>query len=299
MDYFDIIRKAAKITFKHKFLWLFGFFAASSYSSLNLYNYSGSDINKIYQGDPQKIFDNISSYLSERWILFAVVGGIILLLLLIFAILNFISQGALIGCVNHIDLKKKTGIGHGFQTGGKHFFRILGIGFLGGLAVVIALLVLGAPIAMLFAYQLFGRALILLLIGLIIFIPLSIVVHFITTFGKRYAVIHDMKILNAMKMAFNLFVKNIGASILMGLLLFIIGMAAAIALLIAIFIVAIPFIALGFIAYAALKFIGILLVIIIGAVVLIALSVVYSAIISTYQSCVWTLFFKELGHKKE
>jgi len=292
MDYLDIIKRAAKITWGFKYLWVFGFLAGvssggfSSYNSSGTGNYSGADM--------QAATSTVKDFLFDNWLWVALILAVLLLIGLVFFILSVISQGALIGCVDKIDKGERTGFKDGLSMGYKKFWRILVMGIIGGLILLVAMLILGVPVGLLFYFGMYIRAIILLLFALLIMVPLFVVVFFINNWGLRYAVIEDNKIIAAWKKGFALFKNNLSSSLIMGLLMFCIAMVAGIVFLIVALIIIIPFVAIGFASYIVAQGIGVAVVAAMGGVLFLIFVIFINAILSTFQSTSWTLMFKEI-----
>jgi hypothetical protein len=154
------------------------------------------------------------------------------------------------------------------------------------------------PTALLFAFKLFFRGFILLLIALMIFIPLSVVVFFLAIYSRRYAVIKNNKFVESAKKSFKLFTGNLIPNILMGIIVSLIGFLATLAFAFITITIAIPFIFLGFASYLIAKGIGVALVVTLGVLLFIVAVAFFNAIMSTFQSTVWTLTFRALEGQK-
>ena len=293
MDYFDIIKRAAKITWRFKYLWIFGFLAGISSGGFSSYNSGGTG--DYSSPNIQAATITVKDFLVDNWIWVALVLAVLLLVGLVFFILSVISQGALIGCVDKIDEGEQTGFKDGLSMGYKKFWRILVMGITGGLVLLIAMLILGVPVALLFYFSMYVRAIILLLFALVIMVPLFVVVFFLNNWGFRYAVIENNKIMPAWKKGFTLFKDNLSTSLIMALLMFCIAMAAGIVFLVIALIIIIPFIVLGFASYIVAQGIGVAVVAVMGGVLFLIFAIFINAILSTFQSATWTLMFKEIA----
>jgi len=292
MDYSDIIKRAAKITWRFKYLWIFGFLAGASSGGFSSYN-SGST-SDLSGADMQTAISTVKDFLFNNWLWVALAVVALLLIGLVFFILSVISQGALIGCVDKIDAGAKTSFKDGFLMGYKKFWRILVMGIVGGLVLLVAMIILGVPVGLLFYFDMYIRATILLLFALLIMAPLFIVVFFINNWGFRYAVLKDQKIVTSWKKGFELFRNNLSSSLLMALLVFCIAMAAGIVFVVVALIIIIPFIVLGFASYIVAKGIGVAVVVVMGVLLFLIFAIFVNAIMSTFQSATWTLMFKEI-----
>lgn len=298
MDYFALVKKAFQITIKNKYLWLFGFFVGTSSGSYNYYSGgSGSGNSGSGNYSYQQFVNDARNFLADNWIWITVIGLLILAVIIFFLVMRILSQGALIGSVDKIDNAKNSSIKDGFKIGRKSFWSVFGIGFLSGITIFIAIIILGVPIMFLFVYKMYVRGVILALIGLVIFIPLTIVVNYMAVYGYRYVVLKNKKAIESLKLAFNLFIKNIWPSIVTSLILMLVGMMVMIATIILIIALGIPFLILGLLAYLAAKWVGAMIVIGLAVVVFFVLMTFLGAAISTFQSSLWTLTFKELIKK--
>jgi len=129
MDYFGIVKKAFHISFKNKFLWIFGLLASGAagfqgYNSLPNSFTNGSEWSKYTNGSGN--FDFVTFWANY--------GGIILILMLVlvllaiaFFVLNIISQGALVSSVERISSGEKPDFYDGFHDGWHQFWRVWGM----------------------------------------------------------------------------------------------------------------------------------------------------------------------------
>lgn len=297
MDYFGLVKRAFQITIKNKYLWLFGFFVGASGGSMNFYNGGGGNTagtRGINNYSYDQFTRDAGNFWSDHWTLITVIGLAILLIGLFFLVMRILSQGALIGNVNKIDQGKSSSIREGFGFGKKNFWRVLGAGILLGLVIMIALLVLGTPIALLFYYKMFLRGVILALIALVIFIPLSIVINYMGIYSYRYVVLKNKQVIESLKLGFNLFAKNIWQSIVFSLILMLVGIVVAIGSILVVIAIGIPFAIIGIIAFSLAQWIGAGIVIAIGILAFLVIMVVIGSAVATFQSSLWTLAFKEL-----
>jgi len=301
MDYIGIIKRAFQITIKNKYLWLFGLLAGAGGGggSYNFYNGGSGDLSNVANRNFRSPYLQMRNFLTDNWIWIAVIIGIILVIGIILLILSIISQGALVGCINKVDNNKKSGIKDGFKIGKNYFWRVLGLGLLTGIVIFAAVIILGIPIMMLFYYKMIGRGILLVLVALLIFIPLAVVINYMTVFGLRFIVLKNKKVIESLRLAFDLFMKNVWPSIAMSLIMMAVGLVVGMIMIIAFIVVAIPFVILGFIAYFIAQWMGVVIVVILGMLVFFFLSFLLGSIMSTFKSGVWTLAFKELtGIKK-
>ncbi len=129
MNYMGILKKAYKLALEHRFLWIFGILGGG---------YGGIKISNApqFSGDSQtwEQFANQlngvtwQSFWSQYGNLVAAAGILLLVVAIALAILNIISQAALIGSVNKLQVGHKTDFSDGFMIGWHNFWRVLGVG---------------------------------------------------------------------------------------------------------------------------------------------------------------------------
>ena len=275
MDYGGLVKRALDIMWKFKYLWVFGFFLEF-----------GSGTGGWFGNLPEKIKLPLGDFLSG-----ALVGAIIFLVLvgffifLVFLIMYLISQGGLIHCVSKIESGETSTLRDGWDAGIKNFWRILGISililiFILGAAVV----TLGPFIILLFALKILGLVSAIVLFPL--FLVLLVTIILIDLYATRSCVIEGKGVFDSLTAGWEMLKTNLVPSLVVGLIgvgstmVYVFGFVAVGLLL------ALPFIALGFINL----FLGIFLGVVFG---LIYIGVV-SALWGTYIDSLWTLAYLEM-----
>lgn len=156
VDYLELVKAAAARTWKHKGLWLFGFFVAlgsggggSNYSSNFSRNTSSSEV----QSQMQR-YSNID---WQAWLPIIIVAAIIgLVVAFAIWVLRLISEGALIGMGREIVRGGSPTVGDGFRVGGRYWLRMFGVEFILSLPIMVfviamvvaAIVVLGGTIGL-------------------------------------------------------------------------------------------------------------------------------------------------------
>ena len=293
MQYFDILKRAAGITWRAKYLWIFGLLVGFGGGSFNFNSFSSWQDDSSSSFDGSQAISGTKDFLADNWIWIVIVVLALLFIGLVFFVLSVIARGALIHCVNHVETGRPTGFKDGFRAGTKKFLPMLASNLAMVLILLGALVVLGVPVGLLFYYQMTLRAILLLLFALIIYIPLGFVISFVVIWSWQYIVIKGMKVVESWRAGLLLLKNNLGANVIMWLLLIVVGMVAGIAFMIIVLIVAIPFVLLGILAYLAVQWVGVAVVAAMGIMLLFLLSLLFSAILSTFQSATWTLMFRE------
>ena len=204
----------------------------------------------------------------------------------------------MIGSADKLDKGQKSGIKDGFGIGAHCFWRMLGLSILIGLIVFLTIIILGTPVFILFYYQMWVRAVLLLILALFILVPETILLNLILKYAQRFIVLKDKGIIESMRLGFEIIKKNLGPTILIALILIginiLIGIGFLILMVICGIIIGIPLVLLGIILWALINWVGVVLVVILGLLLLFLIAVFVRAIITTFNYNVWTLAFKEL-----
>lgn len=299
MNYLELIKRAFQITFQHRLLWIFGLFVGMVGG--NFYG-GGLNFNNVQHLVRKKeiigSFQNFQNFLTSNFFWIVLVSLILFLALLVFIFLNTLSQSALISLVNKIEKKEKIKISDGISIGLARFWKILGINILFSCFISLVLVILGTPIFLLFILEMPLRGLLLLFFAIIIFVPLACVFSFVLNYSYRYIVIQKKTIFNSIQKSFQLLSENIIPTLIIFLILIGINFAASlifgIVLLCLVLFLGIPLFLLGLVLHTFLGIISSIILAIFGILVLTAFSFLFSAILNTYNSTLWTLVFREL-----
>ncbi|MFA6295751.1 MAG: hypothetical protein WC663_00095 [Patescibacteria group bacterium] len=295
MDYINLVKRSLSLTWKFKFLWFFGLFIAlmSGGSGMNFNGFDMGSMPKTTQINTQNL--DLKSFIDQNviWVIIVILAVLFLIGLALW-ILSIISQGALIGCADKLDKQVKTNVKDGLIIGKKYFWRILGISLLFGLTIFLSFIILGTPVTLLFYFQLFGRAVLLLLLALLIFVPEVIFLSLILNYALRAIVLKDNKIVESIKTAYNLLINNFWQTIVVALIFIGINLAVSIAIFMAIFLIAVPVVILILLTKAILGSILFWICVVLAVLLLIIVSLTIKTLLITFKYNLWTLTFKEL-----
>ena len=277
MNYGELVKKSLDIMWKFKYLWIFGFFAEWG---------SGGGAGNI----PGESRDRLGGFLLD--INPAIILTLILIALAVFVlflVLYIISKGGLIHSIAKINGGESSSLGEGWRSGLKNFWRLLGIWVLLVLSgITFALLIIGPLIAF------FIISLPLGILSAVVLIPLFIAgiiaLILIGIYADRICVLEQKGIIDSIAEGWNTLKKNLGQSIIVGLIsiasyiVFIIGFLIVGAML------AIPFVVMGFIN----------LVVGLGLGIMVALIyiVITTGIWGAYAYSLWTLTYLDLKRLK-
>jgi hypothetical protein len=306
-----ILKRSLAVSWKFKWLWIFGFFAAFLGNG-NLYEFLFGMYNNLSSG--QSFFFTITQYansgllgmisfgrLQHLWqtdISAFSMGLFIMLMsfcfLAVMISLAVICQGALARGVIGNDQKKKVSLKQSFNDGLEKFWPILELNFITKVVFIGFLLLLVYIVANLMPGT-FWIDSIIIVVSFIVFIVCGIVIYFLTLYGTAFIVLRDKKVFDALKEAWHVFRKNILLNLEMGLLLFIINVVAVISGIILLFIILAPFILLYFMLVFTGSAFGLTVISIVMILVFVAGLVLFGAWYNTFQMGAWLILFEELA----
>jgi hypothetical protein len=288
MNYDKALKRAWHITWKHKYLWFFGFFAGS-----------GTGFNVPSGGG-----DGSGSSSSELWsppgvigpdeitlIIALVIVGVALGVLFLF--LNTVSRGALIQCAYELDVGKPSSFRQGWHNGMKHLWRVLGITLLLGLIGLGYIVVVGTPLVLLGVFGGTGgliAAIILGVLAVLALIPIAIGVTILNELAARETVLQGTGVRQSIRGAWQLIRTHVGTTLLVWLIQLGIMLGATMVILVGAALLAVPFVLLGI-------FVNMWLGIIPGVLVGIVYFVLMMAILGTFTSAFWTMAYSDLQPK--
>jgi len=317
LSYRAILKESWKISWKNKFLWFFGFFAALISFNVELKIFSRS----LNQESGLSVLSNIKTFLNtgifskNSWqnilelfktdtatiLLLILVLLVILALIAFFAWLSTSSQIGIISSINKIakNSREKLTIKNGIKAGNKKFWPIFGLNII--IAIIInAIYLLTSLLLLSVAFQ--SQTALALVFGLvyIVAVPLSLVFSFVIKYAIAYSIIENKKFINSIKQGWRLFINNWLISIEMAIILFLINILVIILLSFASFILFYLFFSLSFALVLMTSSVFLFWVmIIIGILILLAITILGGALLNTFQITSWTNLFISLRNKKE
>ncbi|MDD5071956.1 MAG: hypothetical protein PHQ42_04465 [Patescibacteria group bacterium] len=311
--YRNILKQALAITWRYKYLWFFGLFATliggggeyevitkgiGGDTALNVFpNFSRLAETGIFSRNGLANMGELFKNDPATAAVLALISLIILVLFIFLVWLVIVSQTALVNNSAEIISGKKnsvSGIKRGVAAGIKYFWPVLGLNIVIKAIICLAFFLISLPIILWTARisQTINSPLYIILF--IIFFPLAIILSFIMKYAICYVIIRGSNLANAIKDGWRLFLKNWLISVEMAFILFFISFLAGLAVIIAVLILAVPFLFLALILYKLISFIGFWLIIMIGLIVLLAIIIGAGAALTTFQTASWTGLFIEL-----
>jgi hypothetical protein len=289
MDFGAVLSRAWQIIWKHKVMWIFGILASCSSSNF------GSNYRSSYQGDlgpeVQNFFNQVQQW--EIWLLVAIVAAVILILVVLAIFLGTIGRIGLIRGTQQAEAGSTQLIFSELFSGSMpYFWRVFGLNLLAGLAVFVlfAILILGG---------IFGTILtlglgILCLIPLIcLLVPLAWLINVVIEQANIAIVLENLGIVAGAERGWDVFKKNLGTMIVMGLILLVISLLAGFLIGLPLVAIAGPALLAAFtgsqqVAQGGLVLAGLCLV---GWI---PVAIVLNGIVQSYLKTSWTLTYMRL-----
>ena len=311
MDYGVLIRRSWSITWRYRFLWVLGLFAATSVGSCSPSSGNGGVQYQLGPGDLGRISPDLERafggatferMLLPNWQLILIGVALVLLLVLAFLIVSLIAQGSMAAATGDLSMNRPASLGAAWGSGLRLFWRylalwalLIGVGILVVLALVVAagLLVALASIAgegPRVAFIVVGGLLGLLL--LLIAIPVLIAVSVLVGFAQRAIALEDTGPLAALEAGLRLLRNNLGTSAIAWLINLGLSIGAGIAIGVGFVVLLIP---LGGVTLILFRTVGVTVASVSYAVLafllVIAGSWVLAAIANTFFWNYWTMIY--------
>ena len=286
IPFIELLKQAGRIVWQNRFLLWFGLLMAlGSPGSFNIGS-NNEDFGK--QGEAAK------NFFENHWQIVLAMAVALFIVCIILFLISLVAKAGLVRSVNIVSQNKKTNFKEGWRSGKKYLGKLFKLSVLFFLAVLLIVVILAVPIIYLIAVKSWFGAILVGLFAIAILVPIIFIFILTKIFAEFYIVLSDLRLRSAIEAGYNLLLKNIGHSIIFGLLLLAVSLAAGIVLLpvagIALIILVptgIAFYYLSKIAFAV--FLGIAILLFFAVILL------YSAIFQTYKTAAWTLFFQEIA----
>ena len=274
MDYWDLVSRSVRLAWKHKFLWFFGFFASASGGNLGQWTEEGGEW--------------VSNFFLQHIGLLLVIVVAVVVLWLAFFIMNIISTGGLIRSVSNADRGRPISFGGTWSAGVTTFWRLLGLTVLAVLTFLVVTAACAVPVILSLLGGAAGVA-IAVLIGAVLFIPyiaFLFLLAFTVTYAEREIVLFGADVFDAIREGWQLTKRFFWKSMVVWLVTLVCGLVYGLGFVIALAILAVPFVLIGMANLAA----GLILGIPIG----LAFIAIASGAITTFSYSVWTMAYERL-----
>ncbi|MBU0636816.1 MAG: hypothetical protein ABH818_01110 [Patescibacteria group bacterium] len=309
LSYRNVLKQSWQITWRNKYLWIFGIFAAllgngGEYEILSR-SLSGDDhaiwpsFYRVIQTGVfgKQTFNNVIQWMNEDILSFLMMSGVVLAILVISCFLIWlimVSQIAIVNNAGNIIKRKKNNFQDGVNSGTKNFWSILGLNVISKIIICLLLILISLPIIFFVNKISIAMTGLLFSILFIIFVPIAISLSFIIKYAIAYVVVKNSSLINAFKQAWQLFMNNWIISLETALILFFINFVAGLAIALVILAMAIPFLSLGIIVYLLTSEVGFWVIAVLAFISALLLIGVGGAMLAVFQISSWTGLFVEL-----
>ena len=308
--YRNILKQAWALTWRNKYLWWFGIFAALLGNGGEfeiLFNNAGANPGQALFPAWQRIastgvfsgrtLTNIGNLLKQDTlnIILVLIACLIALAIILFLVwLVIVSQAAIVNNAAAVLKQKKHALRDGLDSGMLNFWPVLILNIIIKAAIYVLLVAISLPAIF---FQGDFNANLFYVIALVIIVPVAIILSFIMKYAVAYAVINKSKVLPAIEQSYRLFKENWLISFEMAIILFFINLLVGLAIVLAILVLAVPFLFLGLIFYYSFSLIGSWLIAILAFASFLFIVVSAGAALAVFQISSWTGLFLELEKK--
>lgn len=308
--YRSIISQAWKSTWHNKYLWFFGLFAAL------LGN--GGELEIIFRGFDDNLSEgvfpsiwglaqtgifskaamaNVAQLAVQEpitviitlsiFFIFLVLGGFLVWL-------TIVSQVGLVHNSSRIITGKRHDIKDGLESGIKRFWPVFGLNLVLKAFLYIVFALISMPILSSVSQAYFSTNSFIFIFSFLVFVPIAITLSFIVKYAIAFSVIKGTRLLQSLKLGWQLFSKNWIVSIEMAFLLFFINFVVGICLVIFFLVMAVPFLFILIVFSKLALYINFWFVVVAASLILMVAIAFVGAILATFQISSWTGLFMEL-----
>lgn len=304
MDYGEVLTRAWRIIWKYKVLWIFGIFAglasqiSNGVNSSNgvQYRFDWSDLDngqvpyflRQYAYQAEHFFDELAP-----WFWVVLVASLFILAVALWLLSIYGRAGLVRGTVDGDEDQALT-FGGLFNKASHYFGRLLlfDLLMLGGSILVTVLIILALGV---FGIITLGVGLLCLAPLLCLLIPLLWVLGIYLTQVQVALVAEDLNVWDAFARAWKVVTGRLGEMVVMGLILFVVGLAVGLLLTVPFGLTVAPFFA-SFLATGEITATALTASVVIG-LVLLPFAILAGGILQAYMFSAWTLTYRRLtGH---
>lgn len=308
--YRRIIADAWKISWSHKHLWVFGFFATligfggvtdvffNAYErtadALPMAAAQGSLTSLIPGFTTIKAVITFSPYPMLSIVIFL---AALTLMFSVFAWMTVVSVGGLLSGVRKIARGGEPTFGDSIKTGAERFWQLLGVNVLSKAVILLALLLTGANLFVLMRDRTVVSG--LFYVGsFIVFTAISFVASLASIYGSLNVMAKDEPVEKSVNGALKLIGEHWLVSLEMAVVLFLASLAVGLGVAFISLILSVPLIFLLAVAAMFKARVAVYGIIALTAVLLLIMVVCLGSFLTTFQSAAWTLLWTELAERR-
>lgn len=308
--YRKILKQALSLSWKNKYLWFFGLFAAliikSEYDIVSNAQGGQSFVYNFYSFINTNVFSSTSLLTIKNYMVnspgsFALALFIIILIILLVAFLIWlviVSQSALVNNSAEIYTGKNHDLKNGLKAGRENFWPILGFSFLIRVIIYAGLLLISIPIITDIGMISKAGNDILYMALFFIFLPILIILSFIIKYAVAFKIIKNESFSASIKDGWNLFTANWIISLEMAFLLFFISFFVTLITVLLWYVLSVPTMFLAVLgSYIAPQTSFFWLIYMLPRILYLITIALIGSFLATFQTSAWTGLFIELVGK--
>lgn len=306
--YRPVLRKALELTWRNKFLWVFGFFA-TFLGSGGVYDVIIKGWNTVggkaviknfanFTAPPFTIFKGTGVVLIDSLGTPGLIAGIALgiILIVLLCVFALISQGGLVYSVGALNKNKSVNLREGSVVTFSKFFHLLGLNVGAKVLIFILLILVSLPLFLLAETSSLWSN-VFYVIAFILSIPLSLIILFVMLFAVAGIMVKKLSLWEAVKDGLNIFKKHWLVSLEMALILLGLSFLLGIVISAAVLVASVPFLILGIAFYLLVGEIGLTVVITLALVLFLLAVIVVGSAFAAFQLASWTVLYMKLSDK--
>lgn len=299
-SYRQLFLQAFRITWRNKYLWIFGVFA-SLFSSLEIIKFIDAEktreqlISNLSYLKGLLNFDKLKEVAINAPVEFSILifGSLILLAIgAIYIWLSITSQASIIISIQRINSKRKLNYSQMLAAGRSKFWSVLGLNLTGKIFILIVGILILIP-GILGLPAILSNS--LLIIFQILFIIIAVSAYFVFLYAINFHVLENENFKNSIIKGITLYKKNWLISLE---ITFIIILIILLTSYISLHVANIVIVFISIIGGAITSVIGLLVAVIFLVVLILALGMLIGAI-TMLQLSIWTLLFEQLRKEEQ
>lgn len=294
IQYFEILKRALIVSWRNKFLWVFGLFIFLG----SIFSNIGLNINDYLSLDKAEKSAVLTDFIQKNSHFLSAIAPIFIAVVFIFFIFKFIGIAGIIKSTNNIGVYGQSTIKNISLEVKKYVWPLFLLEILTGLILALIIAVLITPVIYLYEAKEIIFFAISLSFACFIIIFLVIVAYYLRRYACFYVVLGNMKITAAFESAYALFIKNVKKSLIMGCVAIVINILAMVTVFVFSVIIIAVFAIFGALVYYLFAKAGAIFIFVFGVLVFGMLFLIFFSGYLFFMQAAWTLFFQEISLEK-
>ncbi len=319
--YRNILLNALKISWRNKYLWIFGVFASFLSTSggyemmINALKGEESAYAPGIQGFIESgLFSrtgfaefklmfasaDISAFASTIFIgLIVIVLSLFVLWISVVSQVAVVKETAVLTKSNKTKVKSSDNLARLIKSGMSHFWQVFSINLTLKIILSLFFVLVSAPLFVMVGKETGYLFELLFIVIFVLFLGLTLAISFVAKYAIVANVTRDLSIIKSIKLGFNIFINNWIISLELAFILFSLNFVVGLALMLFILILVIPLYFLSFLLLKLTGVVGFWLIVVPGVLAIFIFITIIGAVLTCFQIGSWTGLFIKLISKKE